>query len=225
MGLAWGVGFYLTQYLFEKNNEDSSTLLKLYFGLFVSAWVGAKLFFLLFSSQNKVEQYLYADYFWFGGGFVFYGGLLVGLSFYLIYSLFFKKFDFDKSYLLIPGLIFGHAIGRVGCFLTGCCYGNVCDLPWKVFMNGEYRHPVQLYEAIALTFLGILSLYWIKGKRNLFVFTNYLLCYSLIRFVLEFFRGDDVRGVFLYQLSTSQYISIGLFFVASSIRIFCSVKK
>jgi phosphatidylglycerol:prolipoprotein diacylglycerol transferase len=220
MGLSWGIGFYLTQYLFEKNREEGSTLPKLYLGLFTSAWIGAKAFFLLFSSQNKASQYLYADYFWFGGGFVFYGGLLFGLAFYLIYSFVFKKFSFKKSYLLIPGLIFGHAVGRVGCFLTGCCYGKVCDLPWKVYMDGVYRHPVQLYEAMALFILGAFSLKWINGKNNLFVFTNYLLSYSVIRFVIEFFRGDDVRGVFWFQLSTSQYISIGLFLAALIVRIF-----
>lgn len=218
MGLAWGVGFYLTLYLFEKNRADPSALLKLYLGLFVSAWVGAKAFFLLFSSQSRALQYVYADYFWFGGGFVFYGGLLFGLTFYLIYTLVFKKFSIKKSYLLIPGLIFGHAIGRVGCFLTGCCYGRVCDLPWKVYMDGAYRHPVQLYEAFALFLLGYFSLRWIKGKKNLFVFTNYLLSYSVIRFFLEFFRGDDVRGVLWFQLSTSQNISIGLFLVALVVR-------
>ena len=152
MGLAWGTGHYLTKYLFQRNDEDSSQLFKLYIGVFTSAWIGAKVFFLLFSSQNKIYQYLYTDYFWLGGGFVFYGGLIFGLIFYLIYSLWLKKFNFQKSYLLIPGLVFGHALGRVGCFLTGCCFGAQCDLPWAIKMEGVYRHPVQLYEAFALLF-------------------------------------------------------------------------
>lgn len=215
MGLAWGVGYYLTQYLFDKNKEDASGLLKLFFGVFIFAWIGAKVFFLLFSSQHKIYQYLYADYFWLGGGFVFYGGLIFGLIFYLLYSLLFKKFDFKKSYLLIPGLVFGHAVGRIGCFLTGCCYGSQCNLPWAIKMDGEYRHPVQLYEAFALFVLGYLSLKWIqKKKSNLYVVTNYLLVYSLVRFIIEFFRGDEIRGVFWLSLSTSQLISLGLFISA-----------
>lgn len=223
MGLAWGVGYYLTQYLFVKNGEDPSKLLKLYLGIFVFAWIGAKIFFLIFSSQHKIYQYLYADYFWLGGGFVFYGGLIFGLIFYLIYSFYFKKFNFEKSYLLIPGLVFGHAIGRIGCFLTGCCYGSVCYLPWAVKMDGEFRHPVQLYEAFSLFALAFLTLSWIKKKKtNRYIITRYLLIYSFLRFVVEFFRGDEVRGVFWFSLSTSQFISMAMFILVA---IFLNIKR
>jgi len=220
MGLSWGVGYYLTRYLFEKKKETTAGLIPLFLGIFISSWIGAKVFFLIFSSQNKIYQYMYADYFWLGGGFVFYGGLIFALAFYLIYSLYLKKFSFKKSYLLAPGLIFGHAIGRVGCFLTGCCYGSQCDLPWKVFMDGDYRHPVQLYEAIALFILGYFSLKWVDHEEaHKKVLSNYLLYYSVIRFVVEFFRGDEVRGIFWLSLSTSQLVSIGLFIVALILKI------
>jgi phosphatidylglycerol:prolipoprotein diacylglycerol transferase len=227
MGLAWGIGYYFTQYLFNKHHEDSSKLLKLYMGIFISAWLGAKSFFLYFSAQDKIIQYLYADYFWLGGGFVFYGGLIFGLIFYLIYSLWRKKFNFKKSYLLIPGLAFGHAVGRVGCFLTGCCYGSQCDLPWAISMHGESRHPVQLYEAIALLLLGYLTLWWIKKKKsNADIITNYLMLYSVVRFIIEFFRGDEVRGVFWFwlSLSTSQLISFALFVLVILLKILLKLK-
>lgn len=220
MGLAWGVAYHLTKYLFYKNNENSSNLLKLYLGVFISTWIGAKVFFLFFSAQHKIYQYLYADYFWLGGGFVFYGGLIFGLIFYLFYSLIFKKFNFEKTYLLMPGLIWGHAIGRVGCFLTGCCYGMQCSLPWAMNVNGILRHPVQLYEASALFGLGHLTLLWIKKeKTNLYIIIHYFIFYTSIRFVLEFFRGDEIRGVFWLSLSASQLISLGLLGVAVIVKI------
>ena len=212
MGLAWGVGFYLTRYLFEKNNLNDQALLPFFAGVFATSWIGAKLFFLIFSSENKIYQYLYADSFWLGGGFVFYGGLIFALGFYLIYSLWLKKISFDQSKYLAPGLIFGHAIGRVGCFFTGCCYGSQCDLPWAVRMHGGFVHPVQLYEAIGLFFLGYFSLKWLQKQRDTFyVLTRYLLFYSLLRFTIEFFRGDSVRGVHFNLFSTSQLISLCLF--------------
>lgn len=223
MGIAWGVGFNLTKYLFQKNNEDQSNLLKLFVGLFLAGWIGAKFFFLQLSAKEKIYQYIYADYFWLGGGFVFYGGLIFGIGFYLLYSLYYKKFNFQKTYLLIPGLAFGHGIGRLGCFLTGCCYGSKCDLPWALKVAGEFRHPVQLYEACALFFLGLLTLKWIKIKSmHQQIVTNYLILYSIMRFFLEFFRGDEIRGIFLtsfsMHLSSAQLISLGIFFGAGFIR-------
>ena len=215
MGLAWGVGYYLTRYLFEKNNINTNPLIPLFIGVFLTSWIGAKVFFLAFSSQQKTYQYLYTNEFWLGGGFVFYGGLIFALIFYFIYSLWLKKFPFNETRFLAPGLIFGHAIGRVGCFFTGCCYGAQCDLPWAVKMHGQWIHPVQLYEAFGLFFIGYLSLRWITSKKeNLYVITHYLLLYSLLRFVVEFFRGDLIRGVYWSSLSTSQIISLSLFLIA-----------
>lgn len=215
MGLAWGVGFYLSRYLFEKFNLDSRPLMPMFIGVFVTSWIGAKVFFLLFSSQHKVYQYLYADSFWLGGGFVFYGGLIFGVTFYFIYSLWLKKFPFNQSKLLVPGLVFGHAIGRVGCFFTGCCFGSQCDLPWAVHMHGEWIHPVQLYEAFGLFAIAFLTLKWVNSKRdNVFIITRYLVFYSVLRFVVEYFRGDKIRGVHWLDLSTSQMISIAIFCAA-----------
>lgn len=215
MGLAWGIGFYLSRYLLEKHDIDSSSLVKLVVGVFITSWVGAKVFFLVVSSEHKVYQYLYNDNFWLGGGFVFYGGLIFGLAYYFIYSLWLKKFPFEHSKYLVPGIVFGHAVGRVGCFFTGCCYGTQCDLPWAVHMHGEWIHPVQLYEAFGLFAIGYFTLKWVEAKRsNLFIVTRYLLFYSVLRFVVEFFRGDKIRGVYWYELSTSQIISLAIFFAS-----------
>ena len=225
MGLAWGVGFYLTRYLLEVFNLDTKLLLPLYGGIFVTSWIGAKVFFLIVSGQEKTYQYLASQIFWLGGGFVFYGGLIFGLAFYFFYSLILKKFPFEESKLLIPGLVFGHAIGRLGCFLAGCCFGSQCDLPWSVHMHGRWIHPVQLYEALGLFLIGYMSLKWVKNKeRNFLVVTRYLIYYSLLRFFVEYFRGDKIRGLFWYNLSTSQMISVALF-IASIVLIYVEKKK
>lgn len=212
MGLAWGVGFYLTRYLLESFNLDTKPLLPLYGGVFATSWIGAKVFFLIVSSQDQASEYIVNNSFWLGGGFVFYGGLIFGLAFYFLYSLWLKKFPFEESKMLVPGLVFGHAIGRLGCFLAGCCFGSQCDLPWAVHMHGEWIHPVQLYEAFGLFAIGYMSLKWVKNKeKNFFIVTRYLIYYSLLRFVVEHFRGDKIRGVYWYDLSTSQMISVALF--------------
>ena len=217
MGLAWGVGFYLTRYLFEKHQLETKPLLPLFGGIFLTSWIGAKVFFLLVSSENKSVEYLSTNSFWLGGGFVFYGGLIFALAFYLIYSLGLKKFPFNESKFLAPGLVFGHAIGRIGCFLAGCCFGSQCDLPWAVHMHGEWIHPVQLYEAIGLLLIGCYTLKWANGKKeNFYVVTRYLLFYSLLRFIVEYFRGDLIRGVYWLDLSTSQVISVAIFLATAA---------
>lgn len=214
MGLSWGLGFYLTHYLFEKNKVSTEGLRALFAGFFLSSWIGAKLFFLMISSQQNFEKYLYADAFWLGGGFVFYGGLILGLVFFFIYSYWFKKFPIKESRLLIPGLVWGHGVGRIGCFFTGCCYGKQCSLPWAVKMHGEWVHPVQIYEALGLFIIGGFVLKWLKEKKEpFFIVSRYLLYYSILRFFVEIFRGDKVRGVFWYNFSTSQLISAALFFI------------
>jgi phosphatidylglycerol:prolipoprotein diacylglycerol transferase len=86
----------------------------------------------------------------------------------------------------------GQAIGRVGCFLNGCCYGSEWQGPWAVTMAGASRHPAQLYEA-ALDVLLALALWSMRltprPEGNLF--RRYLVGYALIRFVLEPIRGDN----------------------------------
>ena len=212
MGLAWGVGYFLTLAQFEKAGLDAKHLTPLFLGVFISAWIGAKVFFLLVTPAPQAEKYLLANYFWLGGGFVFYGGLIFGLAFFLIFSLWLKKFSFKQSFLLVPGLVFGHAIGRIGCFLAGCCYGSQCDLPWSMTLEGVHRHPVQLYEAVYLVLFGIYALRSARGgSLRSSIASLYLIYYSIGRFVLEYFRGDDIRGLFWLNLSTSQYISAFLF--------------
>jgi phosphatidylglycerol:prolipoprotein diacylglycerol transferase len=110
--------------------------------------------------------------------------------------------------------VFGHAIGRIGCFLAGCCYGSQCDLPWSMTIEGVHRHPVQLYETIYLLAFGIFILRSSKKVQlQSSIASIYLIYYSLGRFILEYFRGDDIRGVFWLNLSTSQYISVFLLLI------------
>jgi phosphatidylglycerol:prolipoprotein diacylglycerol transferase len=211
MGVAWGVGYFLTLHQFEKAGLSPKQLMPLFVGLFISAWIGAKVFFLLITPEAQAQKYLFANYFWLGGGFVFYGGLIFGLSFFIFFSLWLKKFNFKNSYLLIPGLVFGHAIGRVGCFMAGCCFGRQCDLPWSVTLEGVHRHPVQLYEAFYLLLFGLYAIKRSSSKGLNSIASIYLIYYSVGRFFLEYFRGDDIRGLFWLNLSTSQYVSVFLF--------------
>ena len=214
MGIAWGIAYHLGNYLLLKYGQTDRGYKALFWGTFICSWMGAKIFFLLFSKLDSPANYLTNSSFWLGGGFVFYGGLIFGVLYFFLYSHLLKKFDWKKGYLILPALAFAHAIGRIGCLLAGCCYGTRCSLPWAIELHGALRHPVQLYESILLGILGLILWQLIKrGKRASIILGSYFAGYALIRFCLEFLRGDHVRGIYWWHLSSSQIISLVILFL------------
>jgi phosphatidylglycerol:prolipoprotein diacylglycerol transferase len=148
-------------------------------------------------------------------GFAFYGGLLGFSVFAFLYARTQKISFIEILNRVASPLALAHAVGRIGCFLAGCCYGTHCELPWAVHNDivGDNLHPVQLYESAALAVLGIFL--WKHETRRLRGEVSspsagiYLVMYAILRFVLEFFRGDATRGAW-GPLSTSQWISLVL---------------
>lgn len=162
------------------------------------------------------------------GGAVFYGGLIGGLIAGLIYGKI-KKLDIKLySYIITPFIPLFHFFGRIGCFLSGCCYGIESKFGFLYThslvepANGVVRFPVQLLEALC-NFILFLVLYRLQKKKKCYdyLLPLYLIIYSVLRFLLEFLRGDYYRG-FLFGLSTSQIISILIFIITT---IYIVVKK
>lgn len=165
------------------------------------------------------------------GGSVFYGGLLGAILTIFIYTKI-KKLSFaDYSDVGAMAIPLFHFFGRIGCFLSGCCYG----VEWEHGItythsivesaNGVPRFPVQLVEAgLNLLLFFLLFYLYKKGKADHKVLAIYMLIYPAYRFILEFFRGDSYRG-FLFGLSTSQLISVILFAVSAVYLIVSYLKK
>ncbi len=118
-----------------------------------------------------------------------------------------------------PAIALGQAIGRVGCFCAGCCYGKPSDLPWAVTFTDPAAnrltgvplnvplHPSQLYLSAAdIALFAILILLQRRPRYDGQVFLWYVVLHALLRGALEFTRGDP-RGA-LWGLSTSQIIAI-----------------
>jgi phosphatidylglycerol:prolipoprotein diacylglycerol transferase len=210
MGLSWGIGYQLSRSLLIENFNDLKGFRALFWGLFIFSWLGAKVFFLLTAPQDLAGKIIANSSFWLGGGFVFYGGLIFGLAYLFVYSLVLKQFEFKKMAYFIPGLTIGHAVGRIGCFLAGCCFGTETTSFLSVRMHEAHRHPVQLYESATLFLLGYFILRKLKqGVKPGIAVSYYLMFYSALRFSLEFIRGDKIRGIYS-GLSTSQWVSIAL---------------
>lgn len=174
-----------------------------------TVWSGflSELPYLFTSTQLFLQKYL-------AGGFVFYGGLFGGLLAAWLYCRINKLPFFELARVLMPVVPLFHAFGRLGCFFVGCCYGCVSEHFGLIFTHSEIAPngvpllPVQLVEAageFALFFL--LARLSRKEESGRTLFSTWMICYAVLRFVLEFFRGDDYRG-FLGVLSVSQFFSL-----------------
>lgn len=201
MGLSWGIA-YLRGIAYYPNLFEQKKFQLFFFFLFVISWIGAKVFYLILSAKDQAGILLQNHSFWFGGGFVFYGGLVFGLLYCFLLTKLNPFWNWKKFKNIIPGLILGHAIGRVGCFFAGCCYGVETENFFSFYMHEAHRVPIQLYEAIGLMGLYFTYLRWPKVE-------TYLFGYSLLRFILEFYRGDSIRGTY-FSLSSSQWVSVFL---------------
>lgn len=214
MGIGWGVAY---QIYFSCQPPEVSKLKAhlLFWGVFLSAWIGAKLLFIITYPEHLQQNLLSEMSFWTGGGFVFYGGFLGALLFLVFFKIFDRSLKFKALWPMLPALTLGHSIGRIGCFLAGCCFGKPTEFFWGVYMHNHDRHPTQLIEAFGLFLIG---LHLIKSKSSKFLLTShYLIFYGALRFVVETLRGDLVRGTW-GPLTPSQWISFLLIFSGLSLR-------
>ena len=155
------------------------------------------------------------------GELVFFGGVIGGLLAVLWFCRRYKLDIINMLDLFAVGLPLGHAIGRMGCYFGGCCYGM--ELPHGhplaiIYPPTSLGAPagvpllaVPLIEAGFLALLAVvLSFVYLKTKKPGISLCIYFLAYSAQRFTIEFFRGDLVRGVYGW-FTTSQYISMAMF--------------
>ena len=158
------------------------------------------------------------------GGISFYGGLTGGAAALYLLCLRDKRSSLTPLEWLdgmtLPFTAF-HFIGRIGCFLGGCCYGKPTDSVFgvyfpdipeeNVFHYGEKCLPTQLFEAAAIALCALLLATVLKKRK----FMNYLILYPVCRFALEFLRGDD-RGSTGFFLSPSQLVSVLLLIIPAA---------
>lgn len=199
---------------------------------FLGAFIGAHILFALTNAGKIAEQlsifferkksfsYLLEIIRVYAGGMVFYGGLIMGLLFGLIYCKL-RKINLGMfSDCFAAGIPLFHACGRVGCFLSGCCYGIESDFGFTAesalidACNHVNRFPVQLLESLCnIVIFLIIYLLFRKGIMRGRLMLLYLIMYGAVRFFDEFLRGDSYRGIY-FSLSTSQWISIVIIIIA-----------
>lgn len=182
----------------------------------LGGFLGAKLLYWITQGSNVIEN---PEMLWdLSTGFVVYGGILGGIFAGLIYCRK-KGLNFLQHLdLFVPSLALAQGFGRIGCLLAGCCYGEEAHGWFGItFHNSELApndvklFPTQIFESVFSFGIFFVLIYLAKRKRmNGFIASLYLLLYSLGRFIIEFYRGDIIRGS-VGVLSTSQFIALLVF--------------
>lgn len=152
------------------------------------------------------------------GGIVFYGALIGGICGAFIGIKIAKLEINNVEKIIVPFIPIGHAIGRIGCVLAGCCYGIKHEGPFAVYytnsvagaISSQGYFPVQILEALLNLFVSLILLIVSKRtNKNFTLLSHYFILYGIVRFCIEFLRGDLIRGIY-FEISTSQWISVSL---------------
>ena len=234
MALGFLFGWFAAVRLCKRTGQNADNLSSLLTWLMLSAVFGARVAYVLehWSTEfaNAPFTVLRVDQ----GGLMFYGGLIAAALVLVIYTRVYRQHLFQVTDLVLAVVPLGHAFGRLGCFLHGCCYGKITESCIGVHFPKESPAwweqvsaappllartateslpviPTQLIEASAnaLLFALFFTLYPKRHTQRGFITGCYLLGYATLRFVIEFLRGDPrwAAGPF----SIGQLISLGLF--------------
>jgi phosphatidylglycerol:prolipoprotein diacylglycerol transferase len=155
-----------------------------------------------------------------GGGMVWYGGAILAGVLMAVLAWRRRLPARALADILLPACLLGLAIGRVGCFINGCCWGARCDLPWAVSYHGALVHPAQLYETgVCLALFALL--WWIPGQTRPGTRAMVgLIGYAVWRFLNEYLRDHTAlveRDVLGLTLTTSQITSLWLIVAAAAL--------
>lgn len=211
-------GFVVLLFLFfrlDKYDISFFDLLKLFAVAIVGGILGSKVLYAITQIPWLIDNFTWENLLMFipMSGFVFYGGLFGVLIFVWLMTKKDKEKQDRVFKLIIPAIPLFHGFGRIGCMLAGCCYGIELDDYWQLGFVEFDRVPVQLIEACFEFALFVVFIILESRKSKLYDIKSYLVLYSIFRFIIEFFRGDEARGIWVFGLSTSQMISIIVFVI------------
>ncbi|GAC1342453.1 MAG: hypothetical protein NVSMB23_15160 [Myxococcales bacterium] len=214
---AFIVAMWLAGRTARRAGLDGDRVMDLCFWILVSSMVGSRVLFIAVNWPDYVRDPAGIFAFW-KGGLVFYGGFLGAVACSVWYMRKHRMAFFAYADALIPSVAIGHAIGRLGCFAAGCCWGGACDatLPWAarfppeslayqsqvathVIQSGALHtlaiHPTQLYESLGeLAIFLALTVFRPRKRFSGELLALYLVLYAPLRATVEMLRGDEERG-------------------------------
>lgn len=221
LALAFSVGYFESLRRTIRLGEDPKHIENIFLMVVLSSVLGSRLFHVLFEEFSYYAEHPMKIFAIWEGGYTLYGAMLAAILAIFVYGRWRRVPFLQFVDIAAPATALGIAIGRVGCFFAGCCWGRPSSVPWAVtFTNPEAftsarnvpLHPTQLYEAFG-AFLIYVYLNWRFRERRYEgqIFLEGLTIYAVLRFLIEIFRGDDYRGYVLHGLiSYSQLVSLGV---------------
>ncbi len=201
----------------QKHGDSIAQALDLGLIMMISGFVGARLLHVFYELPAYYQEDWSRVFRIWEGGFVFYGGFLLAFAACTFY-VWRKRISFSHwADFYAPVLALGYGLGRISCFLAGCCYGRSCEMPWAVTFPWDLqqvaRHPVQMYSVLWELFVFALLLVFEKKehfkRQPGFLFWMWMALHSLGRLMMEFYR-EDFRGESFAGLSISTWISFAL---------------
>ncbi|MDD5496408.1 MAG: prolipoprotein diacylglyceryl transferase [Candidatus Omnitrophica bacterium] len=222
-GLMVALGFAIAAFLIyrkaPKFGLDRNQMIDLLILMLISGIIGARLLYIILNLEyyfaHPAEVFNLSR-----GGLIWYGSFFGGLAAVLWYMKK-KSIDFwQAADMASPYIALAQGVGRIGCFLNGCCFGveAPAGYPLAVVFPGSCSpvHPTQLYACLALISIFIILAKWQERRRfKGEIFLGYCLLYSTQRFFIEFLRGDNPKVAF--GMTMSQFFSILLFTAAAVI--------
>ena len=238
-GALYALGIFtavaLSEYLYRRDGGEPEAIIDLALPVVIGTLIGARALFIIVEHEYYLRNPVEIIMVW-KGGLVFYGGLMGGAIAFIITARVKKLELWHLADTVAPGVALGHALGRLGCFFAGSCYGRATDVPWAVIYSdpnslardiiGVPVHPTQLYSAAFLTLLSAILVF--IGIRSTFkgqVIATYGILYGTFRFFIEFLRGDPRGTVSLAGLTVSTSQAVSLLLVPVSLGLYLYLKQ
>ncbi len=222
IALAVLAAIFIARYEAGKLGLDPDKVADACFYVVIAAIVGSRLFYVLTNMEFFMSAPLDVFKIW-NGGLVFYGGFIAAAAVLIVFLKFYHLPLGKMADIAAIALPLGHAIGRIGCFSAGCCYGKICHQPWAItFKNPDslaplyvQLHPTQLYSSASnfMIFLLIFSFRRFK-KYDGQLFWIYFAIYGISRSIIEVFRGDFRGATVFHTFSISQTIGLSSTLIA-----------
>lgn len=241
-GLCMALGFLaawqVAVWLCKRSGQNAEQVTSVLTGLMLTGVIGARVAYVIEHWRSEFAAHPISVIRFDQGGLMFYGGFISAAIFVAIYIKIKKINLFALSDVLLTAVPLGHAFGRLGCFMHGCCYGKITHGPMGVCFPrhspawyDQVYAKTPLLDATALQSLPVIPTQLIECAANLILFTVlvilykkhwekrglitgfYLISYAVLRFLIEFLRGDPRAAIGPFSISQA----IGLLLIVFGI--------